>query len=146
MTFSGNNSLLVAGLFAVLLAIIANEVLILVRGGYRLAPTDAVRFINDESPIVVDVRQQADFKRGHLLGALNIPFNRLEDRLTDLGKNQDAPVLLYCALGGVSAQAVQALKKHGFSNLRVVRGGINNWQAANLPVTSGEKKARKRKK
>lgn len=146
LSFAANNSLLVAGIAAVILAIVGNEILIVVRGGYRLAPTDAVRLINDQSPMVVDVRQPADYKRGHLLGALNLPFNRMDDRLTELGKSKEAPLLLYCALGGVSAQAVQKLKKEGFSNLHVIRGGINNWQAANLPVTVGEEKRKKKGK
>ena len=96
---------------------------------------EAVRLINDRDPLIVDVRTQADFKRGHLLNALNLPLVKLEEQIGQLGKDKARPVLIYCALGSTSVTAAEKLRKNGFTEAYPLKGGINNWQASNLPVT-----------
>ena len=114
----------------------ANEIHGLLTAGARLGPLDAVRLINDREALVVDLRPAADFKKGHLLNALNLPVGKLEERSGELGKDKSRPVLLYCALGGVASEAAAKLRKLGYSEVYPLRGGINNWLGANLPVTA----------
>src|SRR3546814_17441425 len=59
---------------AVVLALfIANEVHGNMTGGKRVSAAEAVRMINDRDTLVVDIRPQAEFNRGHLLGAFHAP-------------------------------------------------------------------------
>lgn len=122
------------GLVAVLL--IVNEMSGAITGEKRLSPLEAVRLINDRAALVLDVRTPADYKRGHILNALNVPQAKLGERLNELGKDRARPIVVYCALGGVAAQATHQIKKAGFSEVYPLQGGLNNWLGASLPVTS----------
>lgn len=136
LAFAAAHPLLISALGLSLLAIIANEVHGSVTGGKKLLPTEAVRLINDRDAKVVDVRPVADFKKGHLLGAVNIPHDKLKDRLTELEKDKSRPVILYCALGGTARESALLLKKAGFSEAYPLAGGLNAWVGASLPVTA----------
>ncbi len=117
-------------------AMIANEIHGIVQGGKRLAPKDAVRLINDRDALVVDVRTQADFKKGHLLNALNLPLAKFAERAAEIGKDKARPVIVYCALGSSQTEAAARLRKLGHSEVYLLRGGLNGWLSASLPVTA----------
>lgn len=136
LEFFNNHPGLFVALGAVVLLLVANEVHGNLTGGKRLTTTEAVRLINDRDPLILDVRTPADFKRGHLLHALNTPLAKLSEHLGQIGKDKARPVLIYCALGGSAGAAADQLKKQGFSEVYPLRGGINAWITANLPVTS----------
>lgn len=134
--FLSNHYLLTSALVLVSLAIIINELLIVRRGGQRVAPADAVRMINDQGALVVDLRSVADFKRGHILDSVNIPMMKLNDQLATLRKHEGKPLLLCCALGSVATQAGIRLRGAGFEQVYPLAGGINAWQNAGLPLTT----------
>lgn len=136
LEFFNNHIGLFAALLVVLILLTANEVHGALTGGKRLGAMEAVRLINDRDPIVLDVRPATDFKRGHLINALNVPLAKLEQNLGQFDKDKTKPVLVYCALGGVSRTAADQLKKKGFAEVYPMIGGMNAWLGANLPVTT----------
>ena len=136
LQFATAHPLLMALLTASLLAMIANEVHGNLTGGKKLSTPEAVRLINDRDARIIDVRPVADFKKGHLLGALNIPADKLKARLNELDKDKSKPVIVYCALGGSAREAALLLRQQGFAEAFPLRGGLNAWLAANLPVTA----------
>lgn len=131
-----NHWMLSSALAGVLLLMVANELWSGLRGEKRLTPQDAVRLINDQNPLVLDVRGPLDFKKGHILNALNIPTARLEDRIGEITKFKERPVLCYCALGTAAPQACERLRRLGFATVYSLKGGLNAWQGASLPVTA----------
>ena len=132
----GQHPVLFSALGAVAVLLILNEMSGLVTGEKRLSPLEAVRLINDRHALVLDVRPHADFKKGHILNALNVPQPRLAEHLNEIGKDLARPIVVYCALGGVSAQASHTLKKAGYAEVYPVKGGLNGWLSASLPVTT----------
>ncbi|HEX4895144.1 MAG TPA: rhodanese-like domain-containing protein [Solimonas sp.] len=136
LEFFQNHPGLFAALGAVVLALVANEVHGVMTGGKRLSAPEAVRLINDRDPVILDVRTAADFKRGHLLNAINAPIAKLDEHLGLLGKDKARPILVYCALGGSAVTAVEKLRKLGHGEVYPLRGGLNAWITANLPVTA----------
>ena len=120
----------------ILVLLVVNEMTASLLGEKRLNAQEAVRLINDRDAIIVDLRPQAEFKRGHLLNAVNLPFAKLDEHASELGKDKAKPVLLYCALGSVAGQAAIKLKKHGYTEVYPLKGGLNAWTGANLPVTA----------
>jgi rhodanese-related sulfurtransferase len=127
--------ILSSALLAVLVLMALNELWMMLRSEKKLSPPDAVRLINDNNALVLDVRSVADFKKGHIINALNIPLAKLEERIGEIGKNKEKPVLCYCMLGSSAPQACTRLKKLGFTTVYSLRGGLNAWQGASLPVT-----------
>jgi len=74
---------------------------------------------------LVDVRTEEEFKNGHVDGAVNIPLNKIPDRINEL-KKLGEPLVFCCMSGGRSDQAVRYLKQNGFNNVHNVGG----WQDA----------------
>ncbi|NKF20700.1 rhodanese-like domain-containing protein [Solimonas marina] len=123
-------------LLVVLALLVANELHGNMTGGKKMSTADAVRLINDRDPLIVDIRPAADFKRGHLLGAFHAPAAKIDDYLGQLARDKARPVLVYCALGGSSGTVAEKLRKNGMAEVYPLRGGINAWTTANLPVTT----------
>ena len=136
LQFVALHPVLFSALGVAVVLLILNEMSGVVTGEKRLSPLEAVRLINDRQALVVDVRAPSDFKKGHILDAINLPQTRLAERLGELGKDTARPIVVYCALGGVAAQAAHALKKAGYTEVYPIRGGLNGWLGANLPVTT----------
>lgn len=136
LEFVGNHPLLFVALGVIIVLFIANEVHGRLKGDRRLSPTDAVRLINHEDAVVIDVRGAADFKRGHILHARHIPAGRIAEHETELARFKERPILCYCALGSTAPQACEELRKLGFMRSYSLKGGINAWQGASLPVTT----------
>ncbi len=136
LQFISLHPVLFSALAAVAVLLIVNEMSGAITGEKRLSPLEAVRLINDRAALVLDVRTVADYKRGHILNALNLPQTKLHERMNELGKDLARPIVVYCALGGVAAQATHQIKKAGFSEVYPLKGGLNNWLGASLPVTA----------
>ena len=136
LQFAASHTLLFAALGVVALLLIANEVHGTLTGGKRLGAMEAVRLINDRDPLILDVRAAPDFKRGHLLNAVNMPVTKLDEQMSQIAKDKSRPVLVYCALGSSSVTAVEKLRKNGFVEVYPLRGGLNGWVASSLPVTA----------
>lgn len=84
---------------------------------------------------LVDVRTPAEYAKGHIPGSVNNDW--LEDGFLERAKTLDKakPVLLYCAAGGRSEEAMAALKTAGFTDVVDLIVGFNGWKQNNLPVS-----------
>jgi rhodanese-related sulfurtransferase len=102
-------------------------------GGTRVSAADAVRLINREKAVLIDVSEPAEFAAGHAVGAKSVPLASLEAS-RDLPKNKALPLVIVCPTGSRAPRAVAVLKKLGFENAHVLAGGLGAWRAANLPV------------
>ena len=100
----------------------------------ELTPAQAVILINRQSPLVLDVREEAEFAAGHIAEARNIPLAALNSRLAEIEAWKDQPLLVNCKAGGRSTQACALLHGQGFTKLHNLQGGLTAWQTANLPV------------
>jgi rhodanese-related sulfurtransferase len=90
----------------------------------------------DSRPIVVDVRGPDEFRGvlGHLHGARNIPLDELQRRISELTEFRARELTLVCRTQMRSARAAALLKGAGFSDARVLRGGMEQWSKNGLPV------------
>lgn len=102
-------------------------------GAVALDTLGATRLINDNNPVILDVRTPAEFSGGHLPNARNIPLAELGKRAAELPASR--PVLLCCASGSRSARAVRQLRQAGRDEVFNLNGGVQAWQQAGLPLT-----------
>jgi len=100
----------------------------------NLSATEAVLMLNRDKPLVLDVRDAAEFAAGHIQGAKNIPVAELSDRLKEIEKFKDKPVLVHCQKGMRAKSACNTLKAQQFSKLNNLQGGLDTWIEAKLPV------------
>lgn len=103
-------------------------------GGPWVDPAQATHLINREDALVLDVREANEFAAGHVLGAKNVPLARMETAGGDFMKKKDRPVIVYCDSTDRSGKALAALKKHGFTRVANLSGGLKAWQDAGLPL------------
>ena len=107
----------------------------------NLSPADAVTLINRSNAIVLDVRDDSEFAGGHIAEALHIPLSSLNDRLAELKKYKNKPILVNCQRGMRSAKACTILHKAEFTQVHNLDGGLLAWVAAKLPVVKTVAKA-----
>jgi rhodanese-related sulfurtransferase len=105
--------------------------------GEGIAPQAAQRLLA-AGGLAVDARRPEDFALGHLPGALNLPAEEFDSHFAQLQPRlpSRAPLVVYCggAECGLSKELAGMLKDMGFSRVEVLRGGIDAWKAAGLPV------------
>ncbi|MCS7014413.1 MAG: molybdopterin-synthase adenylyltransferase MoeB [Chloroherpetonaceae bacterium] len=80
-----------------------------------------------ERPFLLDVRNPNEWDIVRLHTATLIPLPELPNRLHELAGKEDTEILVYCKMGGRSAQACEILRKNGFKKVRNVVGGITAW-------------------
>jgi rhodanese-related sulfurtransferase len=83
------------------------------------------------SHLLLDVRTPEEFASGHIAGAVNIPVESLENRLSEVSPDQT--VVVYCRSGNRSEQASRILADAGYSSIYDL-GGITTWTAQGYPV------------
>lgn len=96
--------------------------------------TEAVALINRQHAVVLDVRGDAEFASGHIVDAKHIPLDTLTERLNELKKYQNKPILVNCQRGARTMKACDILRKAGFTQVHHLQGGLNAWVEAKLPM------------
>ncbi len=84
------------------------------------------------APVVIDVRTADEYAVGHIPGAVNIPFDQVAARISEV----EAPhgVALYCMVGPRARKGEEALLASGFTSVLHIEGGLAAWEADGLPV------------
>lgn len=128
---------LIENIWLVLLALVSGGALLwpnLQRRGNGVSLLQATQLINQSKAVIVDVREAAEFKAGHVRDARNIPLKELSNRMNELDKFKSRSVIVVCQTGAASAKAATLLKKAGFEQAVSLNGGIAAWQAQGLPL------------
>lgn len=138
LEFTGNHTLLVSALMISFFVLVFSELRRKATAVSAVDPSTAVRLINDDAAII-DLRSSEAFGRGHIVNARNIPMDELETRMEKLGRLKDKPVVTVCDAGMTSGRALATLKAAGFDSVYNLKGGMNAWTQAGMPVVSGKK-------
>ncbi|MFW9079135.1 rhodanese-like domain-containing protein [Pseudomonas sp. P2757] len=128
--FATNHYILV-GIFVVLLALLLAHTM--QGGGKSLSTGELTALVNKDAGIVVDIRSNKDFAAGHIVGAINIPQDKLAARVAELEKHKAKTIILVDALGQTAGTHARELMKSGFTAGKL-SGGISSWKGDNLPL------------
>jgi rhodanese-related sulfurtransferase len=82
--------------------------------------------------LVLDVRSPEEFKEGHVPGAVNVPYDQIATRLSEVPKDKD--VVLYCRSGRRAGIAAEVLQANGYTRLSHLEGDMNAWVEKGRPV------------
>lgn len=95
-----------------------------------LKPVDINHEVNNcrttRGAVLLDVRTEEEYRRGHIGGARNIPVEKI-DNAVNLLHDKSAPLFVYCQAGGRAKKAASKLKKMGYTNVKSI-GGIETYQ------------------
>ncbi|MEO5733197.1 MAG: rhodanese-like domain-containing protein [Rubrivivax sp.] len=102
-------------------------------GGVSVSTSEAVRLINREKGVLIDVGEPAEYQAGHAAGARSVPFGRVEGA-KEIPTNKKLPLVLLCPNGSRANRAAALLRKAGHENAVAVKGGTGAWRDATLPI------------
>jgi len=100
------------------------------------------RINSDQPPLLIDIRDTADFngvgysKYGHIPDARSIPILELESSLEDLDSFKEKEIVTMCPGGGLSLAAVDILTEAGFKDPKSLKGGTDAWHRKGYPTTT----------
>jgi len=134
--FTSNHLLLVAAFAAILVMLIAGELRQRLSGINEVGPGEATRMLNHDNAVIVDMREDKDYREGHIVNAVHMPASN-SDAVLKLEKFRDRPVIVYCRSGNSSAGFCRRLRKQGFTSVHNLAGGVLAWQKAGLPLNRG---------
>ncbi len=101
----------------------------------QLSPTELTLQVNRHDAVVVDIRAEADFAKGHITGARQLALSDIEkQQLAGLEKHKAQPIIVVCQAGMTAQKAAASLIKQGFNKVSVLQGGMSGWTGASLPV------------
>ncbi|MCK5479682.1 MAG: rhodanese-like domain-containing protein [Gammaproteobacteria bacterium] len=132
--FTGNHALLVMALIGIIIMLLAGEIQQRIGGVKAIGPVDATRMLNHENAIMIDMRNDKDYKAGHIVNAVHLPECD-ESSVERLEKFRKRPLIVYCRSGQRSAGICNRLRKQGFEPVYNLKGGVLAWQNANLPLS-----------
>lgn len=88
-----------------------------------------------EKFLLVDVREESEFAKDHLPGAVHLGKGVIERDVEKKIPDLNAPIVLYCGGGFRSALAADNLQKMGYTNVISMDGGIRDWREKGFPLT-----------
>ena len=132
--FAANHPLLVSATIGMTLAVLFYELRRKAGAIAALGPAQAVRLINGGAK-VVDIRSPESFAQGHIVDAVNIAADDLNDHV-DKKLKAAKSILIVCDSGTRSGQAVTGLRRNGNEKVFNLQGGIMAWRNENLPIVS----------
>lgn len=96
---------------------------------------EVARALEAGEAVLIDVREDFEWRQGRAAGAVHIPLTQLPGRLGELPR--ELAIYLICATGNRSGRAAEFLGHHGFARAINVRGGTVAWRRAGLPTEAG---------
>ena len=100
-----------------------------------LEPEEVAQALERSEILLIDVREQAEFDDARIEGAVLFPLSAFDPaKLPDAGGKE---IVFHCGVGIRSAKAIQACERAGVMGTAHMRGGIQAWEMAGLPVVSG---------
>lgn len=94
----------------------------------------AARMAAHETPLLLDVRTPAEYREGHLAGALNVPVDEVAARYGVLGIPHDRELIVYCKTGKRAARARDTLQALGYTHVQLLEGSADAWRAEGRPL------------
>ncbi len=104
------------------------------RGIKEVDIASALQLINHKDAIILDVRERSEYDAGHVLNSKFIPLGKLKERMGELEKYKDHPIVVVCRSGNRSGTACFLLARQGFAQAYNLAGGILAWQKIQLPL------------
>lgn len=118
-----------------LILVIIEEIRAQGAGGIGTTPQLLTILLNREEAVVLDIRDSNVFKKeGHIIGAVNIPLDSIDQSMKKLEKYKKKIIVVVCGTGQKSIVLANKLRKQGFEKVQVLTGGLNAWKQANMPI------------
>ncbi len=100
----------------------------------EIPAADARKQAEAGDAILIDVREEGDWRAGHAEGATHLSRGVIELEIEEQIPDVTKPIICYCGGGSRSALVAESLQKMGYENVRSLAGGMRAWKEAGLPM------------
>lgn len=121
---------------AILIAIIVVEFQMKSSGVGGVSPSEMTTMINRSHAVVFDLRDESSFQNGHIVGAVHLPHDDITARVAKLQKHKKKPCILVDSDGRGFSDSVKKFQSEGFEQVFGLKGGIQAWKEAGMPLTA----------
>src|SRR3954470_19277023 len=104
----------------------------------EISPSDAQAQTDKGDAVLIDVREEEDWREDHAKGAKHLDRGTIELEIEEQVPDLKTPIICYCGGGSRSALVAESLQKMGYENVRSVAGGFRAWKEAGLASSTGE--------
>lgn len=134
-TFLAAHPMLSAAWVGIAIALIFTSIRIQMSPIKQLNNQELTFLVNKEQALVLDIRAEKEFKTSHILDAKHMASDKVTNNdFTSLEKHKDKPIIVVCTAGITASKVANQLLKAGFSQVNLLKGGMNSWTGAGLPV------------
>jgi rhodanese-related sulfurtransferase len=136
IAFASDNGMLSAVWVALVVMIIVTTIKIQMSPVKQISTQDLTFLMNREEGIALDIRNDNDFKKSHILDAVSLSNEKInKNGFVSLEKHKEQPIIVVCSAGLSAVKIGNDLSKAGFTRVSVLKGGMNAWLSAGLPVS-----------
>ncbi|BAO00067.1 hypothetical protein HHS_00970 [Candidatus Pantoea carbekii] len=133
--FASKHSILILVWLLLFVFVIINFIKIVFSQVNRITHDEVIRLINKKNSVVIDIRSNDEYCKGHIIGALNFPAEDFKkNNFTMLKKYKLRHVILVCVNDHHSQKLAAFLNTSGFTKVSVLKGGLNSWNNQHLPL------------
>ncbi len=133
--FLANHPMLSAAWVGIFVAIVVTSIKIKLSPIKQVSPQELTFMVNKDQGVVLDIRTEKEYRNGHILDAKHITTDKVNNNdFATLEKHKDKPIIVVCAAGMTASKVAQQLYKAGFAKASLLKGGMNAWTGAGLPV------------
>ena len=135
LTFAGNNQLLSMIWVAIVIMIVVFSIKIKLSPIKQLNPQELTLLVNREDGVVLDIRSEKEYKNSHITDAVSLSAEKQKQNdFASLEKYKDKPIIVVCTSGMAASKVANELHKAGYLKVSLLKGGMNTWVNASLPV------------
>ncbi len=100
----------------------------------EISTDEAQRQVESGEAILIDVREESDWREGHARGSTHLSRGIIELEIEEHIPDLKQPIICYCGGGSRSALVAESLQKMEYENVRSMAGGLRAWKGAGLPM------------
>ena len=133
--FAGNHPVLSAAWAAIVVLIIITTIRIQMSPVKQISTQELTFLVNREEGVVVDIRTEKEFKTSRIIDSKNLVKEKVTNNdFATLENYKDKPIIVVCTAGITAATVASQMLKAGFTKVSLLKGGMNSWVNAGLPL------------
>jgi rhodanese-related sulfurtransferase len=121
--------------FGLLALLVGRTISSNIGGGIKVNTAQAIQVVNQKKGVFLDTRAKVEFEKEHIADSINMPLSGFTAGTASM-KNTSHPVIIVPTMGQNTSIVVKQLQTDGVSDIYILKGGLNTWKEAKLPLFS----------
>lgn len=134
--FIFKNILIVTLLILSIVILLIIEIKLFFDSKNSITINEVLNLINNNTGIIIDIRDINQFNTSHILSSINIPYNKIVNNLNLIKKHKNKVIIILAETDSEAQKCIQIIKKNSLCNVRYIANGIKSWKKNDMPTIS----------